>query len=538
MPVFANKPAPAGDKVRGGYYTPAPIARFLADWAAAALPGSGRVLEPSCGDGAILEHLASAPGARVDAVELIATEAAKATARTGVPVACRDFFQWFGADRFGVYDGVAGNPPYIRFGTWDPVSRDAALDLMRTQGLRPTRLTNAWVPFVVAALLAVRPGGRVALLLPAELLQVGYAAALRSHLVDHCDRVTVVTFPGLVFPGVLQEVVLLLAERGSGPARIRTVEIADAAALSSLDLDGGAAVRAPLHATEKWTKYFLDTEAIELLRRLRADGPYSPLQPLSRYAEIDVGVVTGRNAFFCLTAADAERRGLTEAVRPLVSRSHQLHGTTYTPSDLAAHDATAARTRLLTLARQEQPSGPVAAYLEQGVAAGVPDGYKCRIRSVWWEVPGPWVPDGFMLRQISTAPRLVANLAGATSTDTVHRVRTRSGVGMPALAAASYNSATFALAEVLGRSYGGGILELEPSECEALPVPDPASVPDDLGTKVDELVRQRRTDDALDLVDRLILVEQLGLDPTEISVLRRSWTQLRDRRARRGARHP
>jgi hypothetical protein len=141
-----------------------------------------------------------------------------------------------------------------------------------------------------------------------------------------------------------------------------------------------------------------------------------------------------------------------------------------------------------------------------------------------------------MLRQISTAPRQVANLAGATSTDTVHRVRVQPGIAMPALAAAAYNSATFALAEVLGRSYGGGILELEPTECGALPVPDPALVPDDLAAKVDELVRQQRTDDALDLMDRLILVERLGVDPSEVALLRRAWTQLRDRRARRGNR--
>jgi adenine-specific DNA methylase len=528
VPTFASKPAPTGDKLRGGYYTPAPIAGFLANWAA----GAGvRLLEPSCGDGALLEHLAATPAARVDAVELIAAEARTATLRTGVPVTCSDFFHWFGQDRFGTYDGVAGNPPYIRFGTWDPHSRDAALELMRAQGLRPSRLTNAWVPFVVASVLAVRPGGRVALLLPAELLQVGYAAALRSYLVDSCARITVVTFRGLVFPGVVQEVVLLLAERGEGPARIRTVEIADAAALGSLNLDLGAAVRAPLHATEKWTKYFLDGETIEVLRRLRADS--SPLQPLSRYAEVDVGVVTGRNAFFCLTAADARQRELDDVVRPLVSRSQQISGTTFAPADLAAHDMTTARTRLLVLARHHPPTGPVAAYIEEGAAAGVPDGYKCGIRPVWWEVPTPWVPDGFMLRQMSMAPRLVANLAGATSTDTVHRVRTRAGVAMPALAAAAYNSATFALAEVLGRSYGGGILELEPTECEALPVPDPALVPDDLAIKIDELVRQRRTEDALDLMDRLVLIEGLGLDPSDIAVLRGAWTRLRDRRARR-----
>ena len=40
------------DKLRGGYYTPGAIARFLAEWAIRT--PSNAVLEPSCGDGAIL----------------------------------------------------------------------------------------------------------------------------------------------------------------------------------------------------------------------------------------------------------------------------------------------------------------------------------------------------------------------------------------------------------------------------------------------------------------------------------------------------
>ena len=41
------------------------------------------------------------------------------------------------------------------------------------------------------------------------------------------------------------------------------------------------------------------------------------------------------------------------------------------------------------------------------------------------------------------------------------------------LAAASINSVTFAFSEVMGRSYGGGVLELEPREAEPLPFPSP-----------------------------------------------------------------
>lgn len=533
MPKFAVKATPEGDKLRGGYYTPEPIARFIAEWVAAA----GRsLLEPSCGDGAVLKHLSHMAGPEhVSAVELIADEATKAQARTGATVTVDDFFNWFRPARRGTFDGVAGNPPYIRFGSWDEPYRTHALDLMRSVGLRPTKLTNAWVPFVVASVLAVRPGGRVALVLPAELLQVGYAAALRSYLVDSCANVTIVSFTRLVFPGILQEVVLLLAERGEGPAEIRTVEIPDAEALATLDRQDAPAARAHLHDAEKWTKYYLSPANIETLRRVRTDGR---LTPLGRFAEVDVGVVTGRNSFFCLTAADARRRGLIGMTTPLVSRSQQLLGLTFTAEDLAQNDLAAARTRLLTapadinLTRAKR----LASYLAEGDADGVPTGYKCRIRRVWWDVPSTWVPDGFMLRQISEHPRLSANKAGATSTDTVHRVRVSSGVDMAQLATGAYNSVTFALAEVLGRSYGGGILELEPSECEHLPVPDPAVVPSALVSKTDELIRDRRFDDALDLVDQTVLVEALGFDPDEVSALRAMWMHLRDRRARRGKR--
>lgn len=533
MPTFAMKAPPEGEKLRGGYYTPEPIARFLARWVAVS---GTHLLEPSCGDGAILAELTALAGTeRVVGVELFAAEAAKARERAGVDVAVEDFFTWFTPKLHGRFDGVAGNPPYIRFGSWQDPYRTHALNLMRSANMRPSKLTNAWVPFVVGSVMAVRPGGRVALVLPAELLQVGYAAELRAYLVDTCAHLTVVSFSRLVFPGILQEVVLLLAERGEGPAQIRTVEVRDAEALATLDLDTRPATRAHLHEAEKWTKYYLGADGIEAVRRVRTDGR---LVALGRFAEVDVGVVTGRNSFFCLTADDARRRGLTRLTVPLVSRSQQVAGLTYTSEDHARQQELDLRTRLLVvpngvnLARSKR----LAAYLKEGEADGVHTGYKCRIRRAWWDVPSAWVPDGFMLRQIGHHPRLIENLTGATSTDTVHRVRTAPHVDMGLLATAAYNSVTFALAEVLGRSYGGGILELEPTECEHLPVPDPAVVPTALLQKADELVRERRFADALDLVDRVVLVEGLGFDPSEVDMLRAAWVRLRDRRLGRGKR--
>lgn len=526
MRTFAGKAAVTADKIRGGYYTPAPIARFLAGWVTAAGP---RVLEPSCGDGRILRELA-ALGDQAHGVELVAAEAAKA--RMFAPVDTADLFSWPGE---AGWDGVAGNPPYIRFGHWAAQQREPAIAVLHREGLRPNRLTNAWVPFVVASTTLVREGGRVGLVLPAELLQVGYAAQLRDFLVSRYREITLVSFGRLVFEGVLQEVVLFCGVVGSGPARIRTVQLDDADGLVAADLDVPSAP-ALRHDHEKWTTYFLNPEQIGTLRGLKESGQ---LTRLGLLAEVDVGIVTGRNSFFTFTDAQAQELGLTPHCVPLVSRSAQLSGLCYDNDCRTADLAAGQRTWLLHAPAVPQDAA-LLAHIAAGEAAGVQRGYKCSLRKPWWITPSLWVPDLFMLRQIHRSPRLTVNAAGATSTDTVHRVRVGAGTEPRALAAVFHNSATFAFTEIMGRSYGGGILELEPAEAERLPVPPPACADRDLAGDVDLLLRANEIEKALDLVDRRVLIEALGLSPEVVTQCRAAWLALRlrrtERRTRRGSR--
>lgn len=530
MAAFPVAPAPTADKLRGGYYTPDSVARFLATW----VSGSGsRLLEPSCGDGAILRHLPS--GSSAVGVELVPIEAAKA--RDAAPSACvleSDFFEWFSPDEENAWDGVCGNPPFIRFQNWTEPTRGLAFDVMRRVGMRPTKLTNAWVPFVVASSLALRPGGRLGLVIPAELLQVTYAAELRAFLVDEFEELTAVTFKRLLFPGVLQEVVLLLGVRGSGPANIRVAEVDDAASLPAAE-DLGALPHAPAlrHDTEKWTKYFLPPEGIEALRTAR-DLP--GMIRLGELADVDVGVVTGRNQFFVLRPSGTVQRELSSYVRPLVSKSAHVRGISFAPDDLAALEAANAPCHLLAvqngLALDEH--APLGAYLDEGEAEDVHKGYKCSIRKQWWVVPSTWIPDAFLLRQIYDHPRIIANLTVATSTDTIHRVRMVNGTPPQALAAASVNTVTFAFAEVMGRSYGGGVLELEPREAEGLPIPDPRAVtPGDIEI-VDRALRDGALLEALDYMDQRLLVDDAGMPEDLLARLRAVWTRLRDRRLARG----
>jgi adenine-specific DNA methylase len=526
MNSFPVAPPPSSEKLRGGYYTPDSIADFLADWVR---PAGSRLLEPSCGDGAILKALERLTDKALG-IEIEAHEAGKA--RMGSPsaeVVNADFFDWFDERQHGAWSGVAGNPPFIRFQHWPDPMRSAAFEVMRSVDMKPSRLTNAWVPFVVASTLAVREGGRLGLVVPAELLQVTYAAELRAFLVDKFSELTAVTFKRLVFKGVLQEVVLLLGVRGPGPAKVRVVEIEDTASLPSPnELSELPHAPALVHDTEKWTKYFLPPTQIEALRRAlrRAD-----VLRLGDLADVDVGVVTGRNRFFVISPSNEEKLGLHEHLSTLVSKSAHLQGVRFADEDYERLVDSDALCRLLAVTNGHDPDEALAAYIEAGEQAGVHEGYKCSIRKHWWIVPSTWTPDAFLLRQIYDHPRIVANETGATSTDTVHRVRMLNGTPPIKLAAASINSMTFAFSEVLGRSYGGGVLELEPREAESLPVPDPKRLAMSDVKRIDRLMRQGELSAALDYADARLLVD---FPPRLTSDLRRVWMRLRDRRLARG----
>jgi hypothetical protein len=181
---------------------------------------------------------------------------------------------------------------------------------------------------------------------------------------------------------------------------------------------------------------------------------------------------------------------------------------------------------------ESEVSGPLADYIRLGEEAGVHEGYKCSIRRRWYDVPSIYVPDAFLFRQIHDAPLLVANEAGATSTDTIHRVRFKQKLSARRLAAAFCNSLTFAWAEVCGRSYGGGVLELEPREAEELPIPLEAAKGIN-EQRLDKLLREKGVEAALDYSDPILLGEGLGLSPGDIADVRASWVQLRDRRKNR-----
>lgn len=548
------------DKLRGGYYTSTRVAEWLCGWAIQS--ASDTVLEPSCGDGAFVEAAARrllALGATPDkiarqltGVEIIPAEALAAAdrLRPGLGKAAdkivrnSDFFAWWQGTEQPAYDAIIGNPPFIRYQSFPEPHRTLAMAIMGQQGLTPNRLTNIWVPFVVAATASLKPGGRLALVLPAEILQVTYAAQLRSYLTDRFARIDVIACNELFFEKAEQEVVLLLAD-GALPAASEENEcrVALTAADTVADITGSkpalllkqAEPKTIRHDSEKWLKYFLNNRQISFMRALR-DAEITA--SMSVHASIDVGVVTGKNEFFVLSADQVDALGLDGYTTPLVSRSAHLKGSQIGKADWKSLAAAGDRVHLLNISQLQagKLTAKLRRYIEEGERKEFHKGYKCSIRKPWYLVPSVWVPDGFAFRQIYDFPRMVLNSSGATSTDTIHRMRSK-GETAERIIANTYTWLTAASAEIEGRSYGGGVLELEPTEAERLLMPAKLNGAMPL-TDVDQLVRAGRLNSVLEENARVILREHMGLSAADCTLLKGVWTMMRDRRnsRRRGAR--
>ena len=539
----SNKAPPSARKLRGGYYTPTLLADYLCRWAIR--EPSDRVIEPSCGDGSFVRAATSRLGTdgAVTAVEVVPGELERAKRSLDddcktVHWHCGSFFELVLPLLEGKgFDAAVGNPPFIRFQNFEKAERDRAFGLLRRFGYQPSGLANAWVAFVELAAEMLRDGGRLAMVVPGELLQVQYAAELRSRLPFLFEHISLVAFDELVFPQIQQDVVLLLADgrrRGaSKPAQMHVAQVRNGEAL----LADGQCKRRPVSglsahiaAGDKWTALFLPEREAELLRTW-ASG--LELHRLGDLADVDVGIVTGRNRFFVVSEEQAQHLELGDRAVDVVGRTSALRSTLFTKADMRRY-ATANRSKLLNLNGLPRTafSRALAAYIAQGEAEGVCEGYKCRIRNRWFDVPSVAVPDAFLYRQIHTAPLLVSNQAQATSTDTIHRTRIHAGVDRERLCGAMVNSLTFASAETGGRSYGGGVLELEPREAENLPVPYRFAADLDL-EYLDTRLRAGDLPGALAHGDDVLLRRGCGMSPSDIKRARTGWDRLRRRRQRR-----
>lgn len=545
-------------KARGAFFTPPALCDYICEWAVR--DSCDVVLEPSCGEAAFLTAAAArldrlgAPArtAQLWGVEL--HEASAAAARTlmtatGRPaeILTADFFDRPAERRF---DAVVGNPPFVRYQGFSGEARTAGRAAALRGGVGLTALASSWAAFTVHAAEFLLPGGRLGLVLPAELLTVNYASTVRRYLMEQFGRVRLVVFTERIFPGVLEEVVLVLAEDAQaqdGTDHCELRQVTRAADLSA-ELKGHRAEPRthrwrPADVSGKWTPALLPAAALDVYGPLAAGAGFAEL---SAWGDTTLGAVTGRNDYFALDPAGVRQLRLrpeeTVAISPPGSR--HLRGLNFTGQAWQQMGEQGARTVLFRPgADRRAMSAGARRYLAAGEAAGVDAAYKCRVRSPWWQVPLVAEPDLFLTYMNADTPRLSTNTAGVRHLNSVHGLYLTDQLrplGRSLLPLASLNSLTLLGAELVGRAYGGGMLKLEPREADLLPVPSPALL-EQVGNEllalrrpIRDALRRSGLPAAVRIVDDLLLRQVLELTDDQHTELVAAHALMAARRAARG----
>lgn len=328
---------------------------------------------------------------------------------------------------------------------------------------------------------------------------------------------------------------MLLVAQGSGGCDSFVLhQVRDAEELRDLHIfDAASATPDP---EGKWTDLLLPVAQRNLFKRLN-EGSFVPLVG---YGTPELGTVTGANQFFALpesTRADfgIDAKHLTRIVPP---GTRHLSGSTFTRGRWEQLRMKGSQVWLLNPATS-RPSGGLARYIEHGKQQSIHEAYKCTVRDPWWRPPAVRPPDLFFTYMSHHFPRLVTNLAGTSFLNSMHGLRlnpdapVEAKAGLPLLA---LNSVTALGAEVRGRSYGGGILKMEPREAAELPMPEPELLAaawvklSPRRAQLDDLLCARQWDVVIREVDTVLLRECAGIPADEIDVIRGSTSILRRRR--------
>jgi len=547
------------EKSKGAHPTPEMIVEYLAYWAINSK--IQKILDPASGDGIFLKWSAKRlmelgldhrkAVKRVFGIEReefewqesmnIVLEGTKLRKKN---IIRRNFFDYINElQKEGLspkYDVIIGNPPYIRADQFE--SRELAIRCCKEMRVNINGRVSSWAPYVICALSLLKDNGRMAMVLPFELLSTDYAKPVREYLSNRFSSLKFVFFKQSVFKSALQNVLLLLASNDSDPG-IYKIEVKNENSLAKISKKNMIKVsNSQSWIKGKWTDILVDHRVHNImLDSLKSDYVCN----LSAIATIKIGLVTGANKKFVFNNSQVEKLKIGQNfLSPIVTRAVMLPGAIYSDEDFTKQCQEDLPSHLLSIPATANIKNDknLKAYLDKCKRENVHLGYKCRTRWPWYSVPMQPSPDAFMTYMSHNQVRLVLNQTKVLSTNNIHNIYFSKEFDVNtrrAITTAFYSTLTQLSLELLGRGYGGGVLKIEPSEFRKGFIINPPMIKPEILMELSNMIEDVNSallggaKNVYSEIDDILLRKVLGLKPAQVRQLQNAYKYLRERRLMR-----
>lgn len=524
----------------GAVYTPDEVASAIVEQLKLIVPvGPLRVLEPSVGDGAFLAHMPSAARngysyTLVDIDKHVIDQLREGLGASAALYVAADFTQ-FAVKHARMHDSpfdlIVGNPPFIRKQNFSDAFRNQVADFAKCFDYPTSGLQNAWAFFLIASLHLVSDNGVIAFVLPYELMTVKYGQAVLDYAAGKLARIDVFISDAKAFKDMDQDAVLFLGRKTAAEPGLFINRVPSFTSLRStrtyrirLESESDRAL--------ELSAFLIAADAIAPLEQIRSGASV-----ISAFADSAPGVVSAANEFFILTEADVERYRLGAHTVPILKKG-SLTGPSplFTSTDFNKLAEKEPCRLLVARGEREVLDMDLRAYVEEGEKQSLHDRYKCRNRKRWYEVPLVPVEHGFFFKRSHSFPRVILNEAGVYLTDTAYGLRVKPPYTMRGLCFSFYTVLTLLFAEIDGRFYGGGVLELSPREFRRLPIVYHEPTDDEWQAFLDaHEAAAGRVEEILDFGDKW-LKKKKAFSTNQLKMMRAAWSDVRAHRMRHGGR--
>lgn len=515
-------------KNNGVYYTPAALSDYMVQHSFRSLPEGEKlsILEPSCGDGVFIDAICkNLNETQKKLYSLECVEIDQKTLATAKGKSCKKFkkkeffhrdFLDFQAKKRKRYDLIIGNPPYVVRKRLPDETVEKCKTLYQSVNLGDQYFRNLWGAFLVSAIKLLSEKGVLAYVLPAELLQVKFTEELRNRLLESFERVEIISFNNIIFDDIEQDTIVLFCYKKHSEKGLFFGEKKDIADLvkSPVFFQGKNLQKIK---NVKWTSHVLTEEELNLLSTLKKN-----FSPVSDYCTAVAGIVTAANHYFIVDDKTVEDYDLEEFTIPIIQRGLYINGSAVFSTDALEHLRESGKAcNLLDFngRKEDSFSKKVREYLDLGIEQEIHERYKCKKRSPWYSVPGIWKSDGIFFKRSHLYPKMLANEADSMVTDSAYRIKMMEGRCVKSLVYSFYNSLSLSLAELEGRYYGGGVLELTPNEFKSIVIPYTPINEKDFNVFTEMFEHKKSIDDITFRFDEEILMNRLGIDRSSIKKL-------------------
>lgn len=534
-------------KQNGSYYTPQLLSDFLIKhiFSSYDLPDSFNILEPSCGDGRFVKSLLNSdnlpPSSEITLVEKDAIELKKTldfiSSNDKIESkihSCECDFLDFQKNDTKKYSLIIGNPPYINKKLLSEKQIELCQNIHTEAGLSSKFIKNIWTAFLLSSIECLEDNGTLCMVLPSELLQVKYSKEIRDFILSKFERIEIFAFNELIFESIQQDVIVLIGSKNVKKRGKKGISFYQVNKLEDLKKPLYIEKNSNVHRTnlDKWTNYILDDDELNFISDLK-----NRLNDIQYYCDkSNVGIVTAANSYFVVNKDVIEKNNLHKYSEPILSKASDIKNVlTFQQEKYNCLNELNKRVNFIKFPDviKSKLNKPAIKYVNHGIRLELNNRYKCKLRKNWFHIPSVWKSEGFFVKRSHLFPRIIINDAQVQVTDSFYRINMKEGFDIKDLAFSFYNSLTFILAELEGRYYGGGVLELTPNEFKNLAIPFYAGVSDVEFNKLEEMIEENKSiNDILKYTDD-ILLKQLNLEDIELDKLRNIYNVLVKRRLRK-----